>query len=321
MQDANSLPLKLPWCEYPTAANTTQHGLLEIPEEIPVVNFESAYKYRSNSYQSISINDLNRSQIIKMAHMVASSFAINEPMNKHVHPPKCMPLEILNIEHKDPFGTDPFGPWTTENILYWFVRLMVLTNPSDPSGQIGLNREVFKHSLAIVENGNVIGGAFNLSLSFEEEKWRTEAPFLDAVFIYQDPIVNFFHKHEHKALLALDEKFPTFKSAHHTGKIGYIFMIARSPKLPSSHVFELFAASFEHFQKEGFEYMVITGTNNWTGAASEALGAIRVYFAPFRDKSRIAIEQAAKENEPYSNDGFISAKDSGVMIYTVKLQS
>jgi hypothetical protein len=90
MQDANSLPLKLPWCEYPTAANTTQHGLLEIPEEIPVVNFESAYKYRSNSYQSISINDLNRSQIIKMAHMVASSFAINEPMNKHVHPPKVL---------------------------------------------------------------------------------------------------------------------------------------------------------------------------------------------------------------------------------------
>jgi hypothetical protein len=321
MQDANSLPLKLPWCEYPTAANTTQHGLLEMPEEIPVVNSESAYKYRSKSYKTIPITELTNTQVIQMAHMIAASFAKNEPMNKHVHPPKATPSGILNIEHHDPFGIAHFGPWTTENILYWFVRLVILTNPSDPSDRIELNKEVFKHSLAIVENGNVIGGSLNISLSSKAEKWRTEDPFLDAVVQYQDPILNFFYKPEHKALLTLDEKFPSFRSAHQAGKIGYIFMIARSPELPSNHIFELFAASFEHFQKEGFEYMVVTGTNNWTGAASEALGATRVYFAPFRDKSRIAVEQEAKEHEPYSNDGFISAKDSGVMIYSVKLQS
>ena len=320
MQKADS-PLKLPWCEYPTADDTTQHGLLDIPHELPVVNFESIHKYRSKSYKTIPITELTHTQIIQMAHMLAASFAKNEPMNKHVHPPKATPSGILNIEHHDPLGIAHFGPWTTENILYWFVRLVILTNPSDPSDQIELNNEVFKHSLAIVENGNVIGGSLNISLSSEEEKWRTEDPFIDAVFLYQNPIVNFFHFPEQEALLALNEKFPAFRRAHQTGKVGYIFMIARSPELPSNHIFELFAASFEYFHKEGFEYMVITGTNNWTGAASEAMGAARIYFAPFRDKNRVAIKHAANDNEPYSDDGFISAKDSGAMVYTVKLQS
>ena len=320
MQKVNP-PSKLPWCEYPTATDTPYHGLLEIPQQLPEVNFESIHKYRSKSYKSIPITELNHTQVIQMAHMVATSFAKNEPMNKHVHPPKDVPSGILSIKHQDPFGTDSFGHWTTENILLWFVRLMILTNPSDPIGQIGLNSEVFKHSLAIVENGNVIGGSFNVSLSSEEEKWRAEDPFLNAVFLYQNPIVNFFYKPEHKALLALGEKFPSFHNAQQHGKIGYVSMIARSPNLPSNHVFELFAASFEHFQKEGFEYMVITGTNNWTGAASEVMGAARIYFTPFRDKRRVAVEKAAKGNESYSYDGFISAKDSGAMIYSVKLQS
>ena len=65
--------------------------------------------------------------------------------------------------------------------------------------------------------------------------------------------------------------------------------------------------------------MVITGTNQWTGAACEALGAARVYFAPFRNKKRVATENDANQNEPFSSDGYISAKDSGLMIYAVKL--
>lgn len=320
MHKADS-PLKLPWCEYPTANDTAQHGLLKIPHELPVVNFESIHKYRSKSYKTIPIAELTNTQIIQMAHMIAESFAKNEPMNKHVHPPKNIPPGILNIEHHDPLGKDRFGPWTTENILYWFIRLVVLTSPSDLSGQIELNKPVFKHSLAIVENGNVIGGSLNISLSSQEEKWRTEDPFMDAVFLYQNPVVNFFYKPEHKALLTLSEKFPSFRNAHQMGKIGYISMIARSPDLPSNHIFELFAASFEHFKKEGFEYMVITGTNNWTGAASEAMGAARICFAPFRDKYRVAIKKSANDNESYSDDGFISGKDSGAMIYTIKLQS
>lgn len=96
-------------------------------------------------------------------------------------------------------------------------------------------------------------------------------------------------------------------------------MIARSAELPSEHTFELFAATFEHFQEYGHEYMMITGTNQWTGAACEALGSARIYFWPFRDEQRVAVENKAKQNEPYSSDGFISNKDSGLMIYALKL--
>ncbi|MTB51165.1 hypothetical protein [Lewinella sp. W8] len=319
MQDANPLPPKLPWCLYPTANDTDQHGVLDMPPKLPEVNFEAAEKYRSRDRPTVSIAGLTHAQILQMTHMLAGSFARNEPMNKHVHPPKCTSSAVLNKTHQDPLGLASFGPWTTKNILFWFTRLVVLTNPSDPISHIELNQEVIDHSLAFVEQGEVIGAALNSALHAEEDKWRIGDPFLDAVFQYQAPIVDFFHRAEIEAISALVEKYPAFRTAHQSGKVGYIFMIARSPQLPSEQVFELFAASFEHLQREGFEYMLVTGTNNWTGAACETLGAARIYFTPFRDRPRVATEQTAEDDEPYSSDGNISAKDSGAMVYVVKL--
>jgi hypothetical protein len=319
MENANSSPPKLPWCTYPTAAETDQHGLYDLPPILPLVDFGSAKMYRRKDQRQELVRGLSQQQILQMTRMLATSFARNEPMNKQVHPPKGAPTAALNTTHQDPLGSASFGPWTTENILFWFTRLVVLTNPSDPASHIKLNQEVLDYSLAFVEQGQVIGAALNIALHAEEENWRTGDSFLDAVFQYQHPIVDFFHQAELEAVSALGDKYPAFKSAHQSGKVGYIFMIARSPELPSERVFELFAASFEHLQGEGFEYMLVTGTNNWTGAACEALGAARVYFTPFRDRPRVATEETAKDDEPYSTDGYISAKDSGAMVYAVKL--
>lgn len=217
-------------------------------------------------------------------------------------------------------GKDPFGPWTTENILFWFVRLVLLTDPSHPIGVIGMNEDLMRHSLLITnDNSKPIGGSLNITLPYKEEEWRKNDLFIDATFLYQNPIVEFIHNHEHAAIQVLNDKYPDFKNAHQSGKIGYIAMIARSPALPAEETFELIAASFESFQRKGYKYIVITGTNQWTGAACEALGAARIYFAPFRDKKRVAKETDANSHEPFSIDGFISGKDSGLMIYAVKL--
>lgn len=315
-----STPFKLPHCNYPKGDDIQHHGLFDLPKELPKVDFEQARNFRSGKYTAIPIDRFNKSQILELACIIAKSFAINEPMNRHVHPSQKIPDEIIDVQHQDAFGKDAFGPWTTENILFWCIRLIMLTDPSHASGSIGISEDILGHSLMITDGySKPIGGALNITLPAKEEEPRKDDPFLQAMFSYQNPILDFIHKHEHTAIHALSNAYPDFEKALESGKIGYIAMIARSAELPSEHTFELFAASFEHFKKHGYEYMMITGTNQWTGAACEALGSARIYFWPFRDKQRVADEKTATQNEPYSSDGFISNKDSGLMIFALKL--
>lgn len=314
------IPKKLPWCAYPKATEVQEHGLLFHGKDLPIVDFERALPYRSATYTPKPIKNLDTPQILALAHVISASFAANEPMNRHVHPPMKIPKEIIDARHQDVLGNDPFGSWTKENLLYWFVRLNLITDPSHPMGAIQKNNDVFSHSLVITnKDSKPIAGSLNSTLPNKKEKERQHDPFLEATFSYQYPILNFIYQHEGIAIQTLDDNYPHFKKAHQSGKVGYIAMIARSIELPSEFTFELFASSFENFQKKGYEYMLITGTNQWTGAACEALGAARIYFAPFRDKTRVAKENEAGQNEPFSSDGIISGKDSGLMIYALKL--
>lgn len=313
-------PFRLPRCTYPTADDSPNHGLFDLPEELSLVDFESARNYRSHTYSAIRLNGFDKSKILKLAHIIAKSFALHEPMNRHVRPPMKIPTEIINTKHRDAFGEEAFGLWNTEIILFWCIRLIMLTDPTRPKGQIEINEDLLRHSLMVTDTkSRPIGGALNITLPSKEDELRQDDVFLRAMFSYQDPILNFIHKHEHKAIKALCDAYPDFEKALNSGKVGYIAMIARSTALPTEHTFELFAASFEHFQEHEYEYMMITGTNQWTGAACEALGSTRIYFWPFRDEQRVASETMAKQSEPYSSDGYISNKDSGLMIYAVKL--
>lgn len=315
-------PKKLPWCAYPKATEVQGHGLLFHKKDLPVVDFERALPYRSAAYTIKPTKNLDTSQILALAHVISSSFATNEPMNKHVHPPRQPHKQLINVTHQDVFGNHPFGSWTKENLLYWFVRLNLITKTSHPKGAIQKNNDVIGHSLVITnKDSKPIGGSLNSRLPHKKEKERHNDPFLEATFSYQYPILNFIYQHEGIAIQTLDDCYPHFKKAHQSGKVGYIAMIARSNELPSEDTFELFASSFENFQKLGYEYMLITGTNQWTGAACEVLGAARIYFAPFRDKTRVAKENEADQNEPFSSDGFISGKDSGLMVYALKLKN
>jgi hypothetical protein len=53
-----------------------------------------------------------------MARVVGPSFARREPQSRHIHPPKHPPAGLVEARHTDPFGSDEFGSWTTERLLY-----------------------------------------------------------------------------------------------------------------------------------------------------------------------------------------------------------
>ena len=137
--DQPTFPVNLPWCTYPPSSEIQQHGLFNLQKELPLINFGSARKFRSHKYTTVPLIENDKPQILELARIIANSFAINEPMNRHVHPPRQIPKQIIDVTHSDAFGNDPFGAWTTENLLFWFVRLILMTDPSHPIGAIRMN--------------------------------------------------------------------------------------------------------------------------------------------------------------------------------------
>ena len=176
-----------------------------------------------------------------MARVVAASFARREPQSRHLRPPKYPPAALMAACHTDPFGTDRFGAWTTERLLYWFIRLFLLTDPTSPGATILLN-----------EDGQVIGGSLNETMPPLDApgEFREYDPFLAAAFAFVEPVFDLLGAQDPEALAKAD-------------------------------TFELVAASAEHYRALGYAFMVVEATNQWTGAASEALGGVRVHFAPF----------------------------------------
>jgi hypothetical protein len=224
--------------------------------------------------------------------------------------------------HVDPFGTDPFGPWTPENLVYWAIRLLILTDSTSPKGAIRVNGEALAQSLAIVDGtGRVIGGAFNETMPSLDapSPFRQDDLFLYAVWSFLAPIFTLLRAQETEGLAALCSHFPAFQDTYARGKVGHHFMVARSDALPKAETFELVAASAARFQALGYAYMVIEASNQWTGAACEALGGVRVHFAPYQ--ARHTVHQSAEplEGVVTSANGWLSDKDSGSMFYVIRL--
>lgn len=312
---------KIPRCTYPSANDTNLHGLQSLPETIPSVDWEATETYRSKNFSALPLREFSKDKILETAKIVADAFAINEPVQRHLKVPKEMPKNLTDYVHSDIFGTDHFGEWTKPNIIYWIIRLFVLTNPSDPLGEIRIHPDLKKYSLAILDiDSTVIGGAFNSVARVEESPNREPDPFIGACFMFNKPVFDLIFPQEHEALEALKDTYPHFKHALENHKVGSHFLVAGSPKLPSEDTFELVASSAQTFMEKGFEYMIVGAVNEWTGAACEVLNGIPVHFVPFRAEKRVPTTNEALPTERYSADGFLSDKDSGSMFYVVKLK-
>jgi len=311
----------LPHCAYPSAADRAQHGVQLLPATLPFVDFERARPHRSGRCTTVPATQLTPTQVLRLAKVVGTSFARREPQCRHLQPAKLLPAELRATVHTDPFGTSSFGPWNTESLLYWFIRLLVLTDPASPRAAIAVNDDALAQSLAVVDDtGEVIGGALNETMPRPgRPSFRRADPFLDAVLAFVEPVFELLGAQDAEAVKALSVAYPEFRNAHAAGKVGHHFMVARSDALPKSDAFELVAATAAHYRALGHAFMVTEATNQWTGAACEVLGGTRVHFAPFR--SRRTVRQSAEPlaDTVTSPDGFLSSKDSGSMLYVIRL--
>jgi len=228
----------------------------------------------------------------------------------------------MEARHTDPFGSAPFGPWNTETLLYWLIRLFLLTDPTSPQSAIRVNLETLAQSLAILDRrGHVIGGAFNETMpAFDASpEFRQDDPFMAAVLAFAEPVLALLGTQDAEALTALSARYPGFREAYTQGKVGHHFMVARSDALAKEDTFELVAATAEHYRALGYGYMVIEATNQWTGAACEALGGVHVHFAPFQVQPAVRKSAESLEGTVTSPNGFLSNKDSGCMFYVIRL--
>ena len=79
------------------------------------------------------------------------------------------------------------------------------------------------------------------------------------------------------------------------------------------------AATAAKYRALGHGFVVVEATNQWTGAACEALGATRVHFAPFRAHRTVRRSTEPVDDTVSSPDGFLAGKDSGSMLYVIRL--
>lgn len=177
-------------------------------------------------------------------------------------------------------------------------------------------------SLALVDQTEqVVGGAFNEPLPplGITPAFRQDDAFLAAVLSFEEPILTLLAAQDNEALTALCAKYPAFRDAYAQGQVGHHFMVARSDSIGRDETFELVAGSAEHYQALGYQFMVSEATNQWTGAACEALGGIRTHFAPYQAQHAVPQSAEALADTVTSSNGFLSDKDSGSMFYVIRL--
>lgn len=313
----------LPFCSYPTARDTAQHGIQDTPATIPLVDFVGAQPYRSFLHGSAIAATLDHHQLLQMAWLIASAFAAREPMARHLRPPKSPPAGLAEAVHTDPFGSDPFGPWTAENIIYWFIRLFLLTDPTSPAGAIRLNDEVLELSIAILDqNGQVLAASLNEVMPPIDTPppLRDNDPFITAVLSYLQPIFDLLGEQNATAIQALYARFPEFREAHRRGQVGHQIMGARSEAIAHEETSEIVNRAIENYQQLGYRYVATEASNQWSGASYEILGGVRVHYVPFRLNKTICESAEPLEGTVTSPDGYIANKDSGCMFYVLRIR-
>jgi len=319
---ALNAPRPLPYCPYPTAAEIALHGVQPLPETLPLVNFQHARPHRSRWYAAVPAARLTPEQVLQLAEVVGTSFARREPQCRHLQPSRFPPAGLHAALHRDLFGTASFGPWTRERLLYWFIRLLILTDPASPRDAVTVNAGTLTQSLAILDgDGHVIAGALNETMPTLDTPpiVREGDPFLDAVLAYVEPVFALLGAQDAEAVKALSVAYPQFRDALVASKVGHHFMVARSDALPKADTFELVAETATRYRALDFAFMLIEATNQWTGAACEALGGVRVHFAPFRARRTVRRSTAPLDGIVTSSDGYLASKDSGSMLYVIRL--
>jgi hypothetical protein len=132
-------------CRPDVASDVAQHGLQILPASLPLVDFEGARPHRSLRYVAMPASYLTPPEVLRLAEVVGTSFARREPQCRHLRPAKLPSAELREALHADPFGESAFGPWSTERLMYWFIRLLVLTDATSPRSAVEVNTDSLAH--------------------------------------------------------------------------------------------------------------------------------------------------------------------------------
>jgi hypothetical protein len=142
--------------------------------------------------------------------------SIEDPLwtrpDAHLRPGRP-PAGLHGEIHHDPLGNADFGPWSTSQILTWFVRLLAITDPTSPRADISVNEDVRSHSLAVVDEKGTVIGAINETMPAPDRDpaIRRDDPFLDAVLSFAGPIFELVDRQDDKAVAALAHRYPTLR--------------------------------------------------------------------------------------------------------------
>lgn len=308
---------ELPHCNYPTAQEIELSGLLSLPDHLSEFDLSKLESFRTDTFEEIGTQTLENTEVLELTKMLAKSFVTNEPTNRHLKTPEKFP-EALNRIYTDAYGESHFGEWTKENIFYWLIRLVFLTKPSDDAKHITKNQDILELSLAVKNASNkIVAGVLSQSVSIEESSMRNDS-YLSTILGLYSVSLDFIFSQEHEAISALTETYPDFKASLDQKKVATALMLAKDESFAKEDAFELFIRAIELLQTKGFKYVLVAGSNQWTGAACEMFNATKVHYKPFRDHERVAKTSDAPENELHSEDGYLAAKDSGIMYYIIK---
>ena len=96
-------------------------------------------------------------------------------------------------------------------------------------------------------------------------------------------------------------------------------MAARSDALAKEDAFELLAVTVERFRESGHRFLCLEATNQWSGAACEVMGGVRVHFAPYQARPAVRLSAEPLPAIVTSSNGYLSDKDSGSMLYAIAL--
>jgi hypothetical protein len=299
------------------------HGLQRLPDELPLFNSLLAKPYRSATYRAVPIETFSHEQVLELIRVIATSFVQNEPMNRHMVPSVNPPQVINESSYLRLYDENSFGEWNKENIFQWIVRLLVFDQLKDRLDKNVSDNFAKQLSLAILDDhGKIIGGALSIRFLTGSSGNAPDAEniFSKVIIGVMQPIVNMLISQEESSIPVLCDQYPEFHKALISGKVGELFMIARSPLLPTEDTFELVAASLQRFSDLGYHYVLTAAANQWTGAAFEIMGGVRIHFAPYRAKKTVKESLEPLPDETSTPDGFLSAKDSGCMFYIIKLK-
>ena len=123
--------IKLPRCHYPKATDSHAHLLQQLPDELPLFDLLLAKPFRSTTYRAIPIDTFSHEQVSELIRVIAKSFVLNEPMNRHMVPYVNPPQVIKESTYLNLYGENIFGEWKKENIFQWVIRLLVFGQLKD----------------------------------------------------------------------------------------------------------------------------------------------------------------------------------------------